>query len=91
MLSDFGRRERIIDAKTRVAQHLDLRERIATPLFLRDDDINIELLSRIDDCFHPRSGCRIVVNEFTQDDIAHGEAERGNETAPSLSCATRLS
>ena len=40
---DFDWCERVIDAVAAVAQLLDLCERVGTPLFLCDDDIDVNL------------------------------------------------
>ena len=86
LFSDFRRRQGIIDAITSIAQRLNVRERIRAALFLRDDDVDIQVLLR-GDCglqlLASAAGISPISSARTTSPMAKPMA--GNETAPSLS------
>ena len=88
---DFRWRERVIDAVAEIAQLLDLCERVGTALFLRDNDVDVDLaVVRYRFCIDSRAvGISLINSPSTTSPIANPSA--GIEAAPSLSCAIKLS
>ena len=68
--------QRKIDAITAVAQRLNLRERVGAAFFLRDDDVNIEVLLRWRWLLPSSLGGGGLGDQFPENHIAHGETER---------------
>ena len=90
--ADLCRGERIIDATAGVAQLLQLRKRIAAAFFLRDDEVDVDLPAVTAIAFsiaHARAGISLINSPRTTSPMAKPTA--GSETAPSLSCAIKLS
>src|SRR5882672_11182654 len=68
--------ERVIDAITAVAQFLNLLEGIAAALFLRDDNVDVDLVLIFDCAFKFFARFGAITNQFSQYDVTHRETER---------------
>ena len=89
---DFRWRERVIDAVAAVAQLLDLCERVGTAFFFCNNYVDVDLAARsllLSASLRARRGISLINSPRTTSPMAKPSA--GSESAPSLSCAIKLS
>ena len=55
-----------------------MRERIRTAFLFSDHNVDVDLVLGRDCLLHPLSRPFVVANQFTQNNVAHGETERGH-------------
>ena len=77
LLSNFRGRERIVDAPTSLAQLLQPLERVGTPFFLCDDEINVERVFTPNEVGDPCARGRHVLDHFAENDIPERKADGG--------------
>ena len=82
LAADLGRRHRIIDPQTGLAQRLHGRERMPALRFIRDHDERIERACCAQMSGQAGIGGARRSDQIREDDIAHGEAGRGKIDRP---------
>src|SRR5206468_10626811 len=75
LLSDFLGCEWVIEAVTAISNLIDMRERIRTAFRFSDHNVDVDLVLGRDCLLHPLSRPFVVANQFTQNNVAHGESD----------------